>query len=105
MRISCAHPVRATLRLRHPYWSLPSMSVALNGARIEAGRPGTYLELTREWRDGDVLEIELRMPLRVERLAHHPSKLAILSGPTVLAAVMLDDALMKPPIPWRYPRW
>ena len=99
IHISCAHPVRATLRLRHPYWSLPSMSVALNGARIDAGRPGTYLELTREWRDGDQLEIELRTPLRVERLAHHPSKLAILSGPTVLAAV-LGDALMKPPIPY-----
>jgi DUF1680 family protein len=99
MQIACAHPVRATIRLRHPYWSTPSMSVALNGKRLDAARPGTYLDLTREWRDGDVVEIELRTPLRVERLAHHPSKLAILSGPTVLAAV-LGDALMKPPIPY-----
>jgi len=32
-------------------------------------------------------------------MAHHPSKLAILAGPTVLAAV-LGDALMSPPIPY-----
>lgn len=98
LEIACAHPVRATLRLRHPYWSTPAMAVRLNGKRLDAGKPGTYLELTRQWRDGDVLEIELRTPLRIERMAHHPSKLAILSGPTVLAAD-LGNALMSPPIP------
>lgn len=74
------------------------MAVRLNGKPVDAGKPGSYLELTRRWRDGDVLEIELRTPLRIERMAHHPSKLAILAGPTVLAAV-LGDALMSPPVP------
>jgi uncharacterized protein len=98
LQIACARPVRATLRLRHPYWSTPAMSVKLNGKAIDAGKPGTYLDLTRRWRDGDVVDIELRTPLRIERMAHHPSKLAILAGPTVLAAA-LGDALMSPPIP------
>jgi uncharacterized protein len=99
MQIACRRPVRATLRLRHPYWSTPAMAVRLNGKPLEPGKPGTYLELTRRWHDGDVLDIELRTPLRIERMAHHPSKLAILAGPTVLAAV-LGDALMSPPIPY-----
>jgi uncharacterized protein len=99
LEIACARPVRATLKLRHPYWSTPAMTVRLNGGRIDAGKPGSYLALTRRWRDGDVLEIELRTPLRIERMAHHPSKVAILAGPTVLAAV-LGDALMSPPIPY-----
>lgn len=98
LEVACASPVRATLKLRHPYWSTPAMAVRLNGKRLDAGRPGSYLELTRRWRDGDVLEIELRTPLRLERMAHHPSKLAILAGPTVLAAD-LGEALMPPPIP------
>jgi DUF1680 family protein len=99
IEIGCSRPVRATLKLRHPFWSTPSMSVRLNGEVMDAGRPGTYVEISRQWRDGDVLEIELRTPLRIERMAHHPSKLAILSGPVVLAAVM-GDALMSPPIPY-----
>lgn len=99
IEIEARRPVRATIRLRHPYWSTPAMAVRVNGRPIDAGRPGTYLELTRRWRDGDVIEIELRTPLRVERMAHHPSKLAILAGPTVLAAV-LGDVLMSPPIPY-----
>jgi DUF1680 family protein len=99
MEIGCARAVRATLKLRHPYWSTPAMAVRLNGKTIDPGTPGTWLELTRRWRDGDVIEIELRTPLRIERMAHHPSKLAILAGPTVLAAV-LGDAGMSPPIPY-----
>ncbi|HEV7138747.1 MAG TPA: beta-L-arabinofuranosidase domain-containing protein [Steroidobacteraceae bacterium] len=99
LAIACARPVRATLRLRHPYWSTPAMAVRLNGKRLDPGRPGTWLELTRRWRDGDVIEIELRTPLRLERMPHHPSKLAILAGPTVLAAV-LGDAGMPSPIPY-----
>ena len=99
MEFACARPVRATLRLRHPHWSTPAMQARLNGKPVDTGKPGTYLEITRRWRDGDVLEIELRTPLRIERMAHHPSKLAVLSGPVVLAGV-LGDALMAPPIPY-----
>ena len=98
LEIACARPARARLRLRHPYWSTPAMAVRLNGKPVAAGRPRTYLDLTRRWRNGDVVEIELRTPLRIERMAHHPSKLAILAGPTVLAAA-LGDAQMTPPIP------
>ncbi|HEV2272406.1 MAG TPA: beta-L-arabinofuranosidase domain-containing protein [Steroidobacteraceae bacterium] len=99
LEIACSRPVRATLKLRHPYWSTPAMTVKLNGTPVHAGRPGTYLDLTRQWHDGDVLEIELRTPLRIERMADRPSKLAILAGPTVLAAV-LGDTRMSPPIPY-----
>ncbi len=99
IEISAERPVRATLRLRHPYWSTPSMDLKLNGESLDPGRPGEYLDLTRQWRDGDVIDITLRMPLRIERLRHHPSTFAILAGPTVLAAT-LGDALMSPPVPY-----
>lgn len=99
IEIAASRPTRATLKLRHPYWSTPGMQVGLNGKRIDPGLPGRYLDLTREWRDGDVIEIELRMPLRIERMPHHPSKFAILAGPTVLAAV-LGDSEIVPPVPY-----
>jgi DUF1680 family protein len=99
IEIFTSRPARATIRLRHPYWSTPHMEVRLNGMSIDAGPPGRYLALTRDWRDGDVIEIELRFPLRIERLTHHPAQFAILAGPTVLAAV-LGDALIAPPVPY-----
>jgi DUF1680 family protein len=99
IEIAAARPAHATLRLRHPYWSTPGMALRLNGTRLDPGPPGRYLELTRDWQDGDLIEIELRMPLRIERMPHHPSTFAILAGPTVLAAVF-GDASMTPPIPY-----
>ncbi len=95
----CEKPTEAHIKLRHPYWSTPAMDIRLNGKSINAGTPGTYLELNRTWTNGDTLEIELKMPLRTEKMAHHPSTFAILAGPRVLAATLGND-LMLPPVPY-----
>jgi len=42
----------------------------------------------RTWKDGDHLELELPMPLRLETVdANHPKLVALLRGPLVLFAV------------------
>ena len=97
--VSCAAPSPALIKLRHPYWSTPAMEVTLNGKALDAGKPGSYLNIQRTWANGDTLEIRLQTPLRLEPLPHHPEKTAILAGPVVLAGV-LGDALMKKPIPY-----
>ena len=99
MHVACGQPVPATIKLRHPYWSTPAMKVKLNGKTIDSGVPGTYLEISRHWANGDLLEIELQTPLRMEPMPHHPSTFAILAGPVVLAAVLGTD-LMLPPVPY-----
>jgi DUF1680 family protein len=99
MDFACQEPTYATIKLRHPYWSTPAMRVTLNGKAINAGDPGTYLDVSRQWTHGDVLEVQLQTPLRIERMEHHPTKFALLAGPTVLAAVLGND-LMLPPAPY-----
>ena len=96
---TCEKPTMANIKLRHPYWSTPAMDIKLNGKAINPGSPNTYLDLNRTWHNGDVLEIVLKMPLRIERMAHHPTTFAIFSGPRVLAAT-LGNALMLPPVPY-----
>ncbi len=99
MEFTCAKPTTAAIKLRHPYWSTPGMTLRLNGQPMDAGRPGSYLTINRRWSNGDVLEIDLKTPLRIERIKHDRSKFAILSGPTVLAATLGND-LMLPPVPY-----
>ncbi len=96
---TCENPTPALIKLRHPYWSTPAMVIKLNGQEISAGKPGEYLDLDRTWNNGDTLDIELKMTLRIERMEHHPSTFAILAGPTVLAATLGND-LMLPPVPY-----
>jgi hypothetical protein len=59
LRTGLARPERFPLLLRIPSWSR-STSVQVNGEGLPA-KPGTYLTLAREWKDGDRVEIRFDM--------------------------------------------
>jgi uncharacterized protein len=75
-----------TMRVRVPAWTTEEVQVSLNGRALEVTpQPGTYLNLTREWKAGD--QIEMEMPMRLKRvvLGEDPNWQAFLYGPVVLA--------------------
>lgn len=75
-----------TMRLRIPGWTDERARVLVNGRRIEASvAPGSYLLLHRGWRAGDVVEIDMPMPMRLERYDDRRNEAALLIGPIVLA--------------------
>jgi DUF1680 family protein len=87
LRIKIAAPQRRTIHVRIPAWVADGGSVKINGRELEAfAQPGSYLALTREWHDGDKVEISLPMQLRTEPLPGDPTLRAALYGPLVLAA-------------------
>ena len=89
MQISASSPVDYTLYMRIPAWATPSPILSVNGKRVtEAVQPGTFAAIHRTWKDGDRVELELPMPLRLESVdANHPNLVALLRGPLVLFAV------------------
>jgi DUF1680 family protein len=75
---------RFNLRLRIPAWS-DDTRVAVNGAELPPVLAGRYLSLEREWRDGDVVHVQLDMSPHVwlgEREA--AGKASIYRGPLLL---------------------
>ncbi len=75
-----------TLRVRIPGWTTAANVVSLNGRPLEtAGTPGTYLTLTRHWKAGDRVEVEMPMRLTAEPLHDDTTRQAFLYGPLVLA--------------------
>ncbi len=87
LELSLDAPVRLSLRVRRPAWATAGFRVSVNGqAQALTGEPGTYVALEREWRDGDVVELRLPMPLRAEPMPDDASVVAFLQGPIVLAA-------------------
>jgi DUF1680 family protein len=87
LHLKVAAPQRRTIHVRIPGWVSESGSVRINGRELEAfAQPGSYLSLTREWRDGDKIELSLPMSLRSEPLLGDPTMRAALYGPLVLAA-------------------
>jgi DUF1680 family protein len=74
-----------TLRLRVPSWA-SSSAVKVNGRPLEAApSPGSYLHITRAWKKGDRVELDLPMSLSTEPFADQPDVRAFLYGPIVLA--------------------
>ncbi len=81
-------PRTFTLRLRHPGWvTADGFTARINGQAVDSdSAPSSYVELNREWRDGDRVEIELPMRTTVERLPDGSDWVALLYGPLVLAS-------------------
>ncbi len=78
-----------TLYVRIPGWAKPDPVLSVNGKRVsDSVQPGTFAAVRRMWKDGDRVELELPMPLRLEVVdANRPNVAALVQGPLVLFAV------------------
>ena len=89
IRVSASQPAEYILNIRIPGWATPDPVLMVNGNRVaEAVTPGTFASIRRTWKDGDRVEVEFPMPLRIEAVdANHPNIVALKQGPLVLMAV------------------
>jgi DUF1680 family protein len=86
LRISCPQPVKLALHARHPFWATNGFTVKLNGRKVDdASSPQSYTTFDREWQDGDTLEVEMPLGLRVESMPDNPGRIAFFDGPILLA--------------------
>ncbi|MFS8097561.1 glycoside hydrolase family 127 protein [Lentzea alba] len=77
---------RFELSLRVPAWA-GEFTVTVNGERQRVNAlPGTYVTLTRSWRDGDVVRVRMPFALRAERTPDQPLVQSLMYGPVHLVA-------------------
>lgn len=76
-----------TLSLRRPSWTGDGFALKINGESVRLPRPshGGFIDLKRQWKPGDAVEISLPKSLRLESVPDRPERAAILWGPIVLA--------------------
>jgi hypothetical protein len=87
-------PATFALKLRIPGWATGE-TMRLNGAPVDTSRKNNgYVEIRREWKAGDMVEIDLPMP--AERIYAHPDvradvgRVAIRRGPLIYCAEQAD---------------
>src|SRR5262245_17694577 len=87
-------PATFALRLRIPGWARGA-TATVNGAAADGpGTPGTYLNIRREWRDGDTIALTPPMPARL--IEAHPlveearNQVAVTRGPVVYCLESTD---------------
>lgn len=86
--LTASKSVEFVLSLRIPFWAAGA-AVSVNGARLaSAPVPGSFMNIRRQWRSGDRVELELPLNLRLEAIdPRHSRTVALLCGPQVLFAI------------------
>jgi DUF1680 family protein len=93
LTIEVEKPTSFTIRIRQPSWS-SSATVRINGEAQQVHRtPGNYIALSRTWKDGDRIEMDLDMQLRLEPLPTSTSIAAVMYGPIVLAGKLGSEGI------------
>lgn len=88
LTINMEQPSEFTVFVRHPRWNDKApLTVKVNGRKVRgSSAPGEYFAVTREWKDGDKIEISLDMYAYGEYLPDNSPYMSILYGPVVLAS-------------------
>jgi DUF1680 family protein len=84
LRVDPSHAGEFALKLRIPHWSARTR-VRLNGTIIKGVNAGSYLEISRRWRRGDRIELELDMSLHYwQGEKECRGKVSLYRGPVLL---------------------
>ncbi len=83
LEVKTSRAAEFAVNLRIPAWA-EGASVSVNGKR-EAVLAGTFVTVSREWKNGDRIEVELPLKARLDALdPQHADTVALMVGPLVL---------------------
>ena len=96
LKIKLEAPKTFGVSIRYPAWVADGqLKVSVNGQSVQVtAHPGGYADVSRQWNDGDTIDVELPMQLHTEMLPHSESYASILYGPIVLAGELGREGLL-----------
>jgi len=84
--IGCKSTLRMNINLRYPSWAKNGIAIKINGEMRKVDtKPGSFIQIDRVWKNGDVVEVKIPMSLRLESMPDNPNRVAVCYGPLVLA--------------------
>ncbi len=94
--VNTTAPVKTTVYLRYPSWS-GQPTVKVNGRKMAVSQnAGSYIAISRTWKDGDRIEADFPMSLHLETAPDNPQIAAVLYGPIVLAGERGTEGMQAP---------
>ncbi len=92
LRLTASHPSSFAIRLRIPAWAQDSATLRVNNRLQDLLVQHGFATIERVWRTGDLIDLTLPMPLRLEAFPAnggpaHLDTVALMRGPLVLFAL------------------
>ncbi len=74
------------IKLRVPKWAVNGYTVKINGVTqlLTTPVPGTYVTLSRNWSNGDTIDIAFPFSIHIERAIDRPDTQSIMWGPLLM---------------------
>jgi DUF1680 family protein len=109
IKISAENPLQSSIRIRIPSWCAGPVQVNVNGKKAANGKPGSYLTLSRTWKNGDEISFTVPMALKLTKYTGEEQdpvfdRYALEYGPLLMAYVSMEeqkDNIMLPVSPAR----
>jgi DUF1680 family protein len=102
--IEAKSDVTMPLHIRYPSWATNGVTVKINGKKLGVkSSPGSFIVINGKWKNGDKIEINFPMKLRIIPTNDDPNKVAFAYGPIVLAGEMGTEN-MSSPAPYSNPK-
>jgi uncharacterized protein len=93
LKLQLKQPAELTLKLRHPHWSKAAVVLVNGKEAARSSNPCSYIDVSRTWHSGDVLELQLGMEVATHSTPAAPDIVAFTYGPLVLAAALGREGL------------
>lgn len=75
------------INVRVPHWATKGFFVTINGKQEKVkAQPGSYLALSRKWKDGDTIELRMPFQFHLEPVMDQQNIASLFYGPILLAA-------------------
>jgi len=73
--------------VRVPSWATKGFIVKINGVEEPVtATPGTYLKLSRKWKNGDIIDLKMPFQFHLDPLMDQQNIASLFYGPILLAA-------------------
>jgi len=89
LQLAMTRPENFTVYVRVPAWADAKTRISVNGNHVDGDvAAGKFFPITRTWKNGDRVEYEIAMPLRLQAVdAQTPQLVALTWGPVALFAI------------------
>jgi hypothetical protein len=92
LKLALKKPKSFTLSLRRPSWAGDGFVVMVDGKAVSnLPAPGSYVELKRTWKTGDIVSLLLPKTLHIEGTPDNENRAALMWGPLVLAGDLGEE--------------